>query len=159
MNEAQLTALEWAIREFEGAALEGADLGRLQDLRSLYFEAVAAPYEFDTSRSDLIAFMRKHRITIPHAEFDSWRIVLPQDQLLGAIAGLPESYGRLRATNGILCYIERGENAPYLGHLQHFEPDAEANRSVRITHKGTPRKDNDNALDDFIAALGSRLGL
>jgi hypothetical protein len=122
MTDAQLSALSWAISEFEGANLEGEDiLSHLSTLKEMYQTAVCDQYQWNTEKTALVRFMRKWRITIPHSEFDNWRMLPSEEQVPGVINGLPESKGIVRATNGILCYIEvYGGGFPYLGHYEFF---------------------------------------
>jgi hypothetical protein len=152
MTSTQLAALSWAISELESAALDPEFQPRLSDLRDLLIEHTYAPYAYDASRTNLIQFMRKHGITIPNSEFNEWRIVLPEEQRIGMINALPESRGILRATNGILCYIERGDAAPYLGHLEFFQPEKS---EVLIVKGGKPRakSESEKYLSELFAGI------
>lgn len=117
MTETQIEALEWACRSLLGAeAPEFETLcNLLEETKQQYFERLNNPRILD--------FMKKWGITIPLREFSKWRWLRIDDQLLGEVNGLPESRGRVVATNGILCYIERVDRFPFLGHYESFVPD------------------------------------
>jgi hypothetical protein len=116
MTPTQITALEWAIAQLDTLEYDGLEMVELNEL--LASERLKH-LEF-SGQGDLVAFMKKWGITLPMKEAASWRMALPEHQRIGEICGLPESRGTLRATNGILCYIERLERFPYRGHVQHF---------------------------------------
>jgi hypothetical protein len=59
--------------------------------------------------------------------------------LSGEINGLPSMRGKLVATNGVLCALEREDGALMLGHLQHFIPDVD-NEVNELIGKNKPRK-------------------
>lgn len=50
-----------------------------------------------------------------------WRHV--PETPLGQINGIPASFGRLHATDGIECLIIQGSNAYFIGHFQYFIAD------------------------------------
>jgi hypothetical protein len=152
MTPSDISSLEYAIEKLESLD-DGSDdslsehLARLRDLR---WEAMLKEVDFCGDKKSLIAFMRKWAITIPMSEFDSWRMALPQDQRMGVINGLPESRGILRATNGILCYIERQVGFPYLGHIEHWQPEADISGfSHRLIGKRTAQSARSRFLDEI----------
>lgn len=49
-----------------------------------------------------------------------WRLT---EYELGHINGLPKSYGRVVATNGIMCYIQIAPDVLYYGHFTAWIPD------------------------------------
>lgn len=82
--------------------------------------------------SSVEQFTSTYGITLPRPKqrIDKslvWRLT---DRIKGQVNGLPETWGILQATNGVLCYIEQGygrvagSDVPLvLGHLQWFVPD------------------------------------
>jgi hypothetical protein len=76
-------------------------------------------HKIDQPYASFQHFQAKHRITHPPKE--TWR--LTQYGYIGEINGIPGSRGILVATDGTLCYITQGEQAPFLGHIQFFKPD------------------------------------
>ena len=61
-------------------------------------------------------FLHHHKLTVSK-KGPPWRLT---ERLVGSIHGLPQSFGHLTATNGILCYIENNIGV-YLGHMAWFE--------------------------------------
>ncbi len=93
------------------------------------------------NRDHLVEYMALTGITIPQSEFSQWRMVEPRQ---GHIIGIPNSRGTIRATNGILCYIdvdssqqaqepletwERHVVTPFLGHYEWWQPDRRQSKS------------------------------
>lgn len=151
MTPNQLASLDYAISQL--FQVKDVDPHHLSVLRSLY-TSVKEEHRLDALRQKhyasqkdippmadhrivpaaLLVFMARHGITIPHKELSSWRMVPLKEQRPGAINALPESRGILRATNGILCYVECPNNMLYLGHLQWWKADEEP-----ATLKGSKR--------------------
>lgn len=61
------------------------------------------------------------------------------DRLYGQIHALPTMRGRLLATNGILCAIQRGDDSIVLGHYENFEVDSPKDVD-KIIDKSKPTK-------------------
>ena len=67
----------------------------------------------------------KHELFLKHKEvrrdFHKWRLT---NRIAGHIHALPETFGILVATNGVLCLIERpGDRVElFCGHLEFFVP-------------------------------------
>lgn len=61
------------------------------------------------------------------------------DRLYGEIHALPTMRGRLLATNGILCAIQRGDDSIVLGHYENFEVDSPKDVD-KIIDKSKPTK-------------------
>ena len=61
-------------------------------------------------------FFAANSMPLPRGD---WRLT---DYDLGEINGLPNSRGRVVATNGIMCYIQQ-EHGLYLGHFTAWIPD------------------------------------
>ncbi len=135
MNATEINALEWAVAELKDA-YEGTDY--YASLVELVWDSKERYLEFRCDKKDLFVFMRKYGITIPLKEIDGWRMVLPADQQNGMINALPESRGILRATNGIMCYIERSNGFPYFGHIQHWVADPKEQQDVVQVRKKRP---------------------
>lgn len=77
-------------------------------------------HKIDQPYASFQHFQAKHGVTHPAKE--NWR--LTQYGYIGEVSGIPTSRGILVATDGILCYITQGEDAPpFLGHILHFKPD------------------------------------
>jgi hypothetical protein len=151
MTSTQLAALEWAIDTL-GTTADESSYSHIEALCDLFDSSRATLHAFDTGKSDLIKFMRKFAITIPQSEFDAWRMVPLGEQRVGQIHALPESYGILRATNGILCYIEQSNSRIYgPAHYEFFEPSKEGN--VQISHNGKPKVKRESELDKQLAEL------
>lgn len=72
-----------------------------------------------TAYTSLQDFQAQHSVTLPCRE--EWRLCPPFP--LGCINALEHVlHGHLAATNGILCYIIRGDNLALLCHLDWFIP-------------------------------------
>lgn len=133
MTKPQLSALEWAIEELSQRDDTNPYLFELTSLLDAHKSAYLDLWD---PRRSLVAFLRKHDVTIPFAQFDSWRMLQPTEQLVGEIQGLPESRGIVRATNGILCFIELSSGALFEGHYESFVPDPKENPHVRLGRLG-----------------------
>lgn len=83
-------------------------------------------------------FAQKHGITVQHKS--QWRMVEAQ---LGQIHALPHSWGRLRATDGVLCYIELGDGKLFLGHIASFVKDKTEPAEPRPTKAKKQKHSND----------------
>lgn len=152
MTSTQLLAIEYAL-DFLGKHGDDSSIDHSIALCDLFDDARKQYYAFDDSKKSLIDFMRQHAVQIPQSEFDLWRMLPLREQLVGEINALPESRGTVRATNGILCYIEQAQGLYGPAHYEFFVPDEV--QAVRITHKGTPRKENkeNDALAGLLASL------
>lgn len=71
-----------------------------------------------------------------------WRLV---DATQGQIVALPQSRGRVVATDGVLCVIQTENNHLYFGHWEWFKADAV---SASASTAKRPRKER--VLPDFI---------
>lgn len=104
-----------------------------------------------TTFRDIPHFQSSTGITLPEKE--EWRLT---PQILGEINGLPETHGILLATNGILCYIDRGDAvAPrfFLGHLDFFIPFKDIYRDEVEAMKPASRRSPKPAKADSLALL------
>lgn len=144
-----LAALEWAVATL--ASHEGEyEYECLREHLSLV-HARERQWHADPT---LVGFMARWMITIPQKEFGAWRMVPHDEQRLGAINALPESYGILRCTNGILCYIERsGHTPPYLGHVQHWTPEPREHALVDASRSARKPSSNGNGKDKRLEKL------
>jgi len=152
LSPEQLSALDFALSHIENVPLAERDPAfytHLAALQELLHHGQCEALAWDYSKAALVAFMRKHSITIPQSEFDQWRMVPLCEQRTGSINALPDMRGMLRATNGILCFLERSDGTLIEGHLEFFVPDA-GQHPVRISHNGKPKKPTKAEAEDEI---------
>ncbi len=132
MSPVDLAALEWAVEQL--ASHSGED--EYEQLKELLWDTHSTERALCGDKTDLILFMRRFAITIPQKKFNSWRMVLPKEQRPGEVNGLSRFRGVLRATNGILCYIELvEEHRVELVHLEWFTPDPPEIEPVKATKR------------------------
>lgn len=74
-------------------------------------------------RDAFVAFCTAHNMPLPKGD---WRMT---KQRTGEITGLVLSRGTLVATNGIDCFIGRGDGSIYFGHVGTFVPDRKKHES------------------------------
>jgi len=74
----------------------------------------------------VLAFFRHYRMPIPKS--GEWRLAEPK---LGEIVGVPNSRGKLIATNGIECFIVREDDSLFRGHLDWFKADKQEKQLSR----------------------------
>lgn len=81
-------------------------------------------------------FFTSHGMPVPRT--GDWRMTKAE---VGQIHGLPLSHGTLRATDGVLCYIERATDL-FVGHLAWWEKDErEQGHSSRPSRKTKEQPD------------------
>ncbi len=98
--------------------------------------------------TSVIDFFRTHNLTTVSKKGPPWRLT---SRLVGSIQGLPQSFGHLTATNGILCYIEN-HTGVYQGHLAWFEKveleeEPSANPTMKTTKHRSLRRYSANEVD------------
>jgi hypothetical protein len=83
--------------------------------------------------NDISDFCGHHRMPIP--KLGDWRLV---DQEQGQVNGLPQSAGRVIATDGVMCFIERVDGSLYFGHYTAWVADRAERGST--AHASVSRK-------------------
>lgn len=86
-------------------------------------------------RDTFIPFALRHGLLVKaHAD---WRMVA--EPKYGTIKGLPFTWGKLVATDGILCYMLKPDGSLFQGHLASFEPDVQYATIDSISQKPARR--------------------
>lgn len=74
-------------------------------------------------------FARAYGVLVKHSR--DWRLVHhTRFGAVGQIHGLPNSRGQLIATDGIECFIIRGDGSIFIGHIDFFVDDKEQDLST-----------------------------
>ena len=137
--------MEWALRL---AADEGKDdHPHYAVLMEMLQDAQATDRAYRDDKRCLIDFMKAKAIMIPTDEFDAWRMLPVREQTAGEVIGLPLSRGILRATNGVLCYIERADGSVIMNHIQHWKADVSFSTTHMLIGAKAARAERQRVLD------------
>lgn len=101
--------------------------------------------------TSLDSLCRQLKLTFPKfvSKGTHWHVVNPPRK--GQINGIPDSYGMLVATDGVLCVIDRINLPAFYGHVQWFVEDKEeVERGAQQQPKQRADKFVDSLLDGII---------
>lgn len=78
-------------------------------------------------------FFMLNNLTHPRGD---WRLT---EYELGMVVGLPKSYGRVVATNGIMCFIQTAPDVLYYGHFTAWQADESDKPISKVNNNFTPK--------------------